>query len=95
LSDSSSVKLAEHGVGKVVPDNDVLEQHARHVLTRALTNKALDAIRAKAESDAASVALPSNLHRQVLGALERRPDVPWDFAVADIARRALNGKGTQ
>ena len=88
-------KLVEHGVGKVVPDNDVLEQHARHVLTRALTNKALDAIRAKAESDAASVALPSNLHRQVLGALKLRPDVPWDFAVADIARRALNGKGTQ
>ena len=38
-------KLAEHGIGKVVPGNDVLEQHARHVLTRALTNKALDAIR--------------------------------------------------
>ena len=36
-------KLAEHGIGKVVPGNEVLEQHARHVLTRALTNKALDA----------------------------------------------------
>ncbi len=48
-------KLTEHGIGKVVPDNDVLEQHARHVLTRALTNKALDAIRAKAEEDATSI----------------------------------------
>ena len=87
-------KLAEHGVGKVVPDNDVLEQHARHVLTRALTNKALDTIRSQAEADAALVALPSNLHKQVVAALKRRPDAPWDFAMVDIAHRALNGKGT-
>ena len=85
-------KLAEHGIGKVVPGNDVLEQHARHVLARALTNKALDAIRAKAEDDAASIPLPSDLHQQVVAALKRQPDIPWDFAVADIARKALNGK---
>jgi hypothetical protein len=59
------------------------------VLTRVLTNKALDAIRAKAEEDAASVALPSNLHHQVVATLKRQPDIPWDLAVADIARRAL------
>ena len=87
-------KLAEHGIGKVVPGNDVLEQHARHVLTRALTNKALDAIRAKAEEDAASIELPSDLHRQVVAALERQPDIPWDLAVADIARKALHVEGS-
>ena len=32
-------KLTEHGICKVVPGNDVLEQHARHLLTRALTNR--------------------------------------------------------
>ena len=85
-------KLAEHGIGKVVPDNDVLEQHARHVLARALTNKALDAIRQKAEAEAASFQLPSDLHRRVVAALQRQRDIPWDFAVTDIARRALNGK---
>jgi hypothetical protein len=55
-------KLVEHGIGKVVPDNNVLEQHARHVLTRALTNKALDTIRAKAAEHAASIPLPSKLY---------------------------------
>ena len=85
-------KLAEHGIGKVVPGNDVLEQHARHVLARALTNKALDAIRQKAEAEAASFQLPSDLHRRVVAALQRQRDIPWDFAVTDIARRALNGK---
>jgi hypothetical protein len=59
-------KLAEHGIGKVVPDNNVLEQHARHILARALTNKALGAIRARDDEDAASIPLPSDLHRELL-----------------------------
>jgi hypothetical protein len=67
----------------------VLEQHARHVLTRVLTNKALDAIRTKAAKAAISIALPSDLHHQVVATLKRQPDIPWDLAVADIARRAL------
>jgi hypothetical protein len=87
-------KLAEHGIGKVVPGNDVLEQHARHVLTRALTNKALETIRAKAEEDAASIALSSDLHQQVVAALKRQPEIPWDFAVANIARKALHEEGS-
>jgi hypothetical protein len=58
------------------PGNDVLEQHARRVLTRALTNKALEANRAKAEADAASVSLPSDLHHQVVAALKRQSDTP-------------------
>jgi hypothetical protein len=82
-------KLTEHGIGKVVPSDDVLEQHARNVLTRVLTNKALDAIRAKAEQDAASIPLSSELHEQVVAALRRQPDIPWDLAVASIARKAL------
>ena len=70
--------------------HNLLEQHARRVLTRALTNKALDAIRAKAEADAASISLPSDLHRQVVAALKRQSDTPWDIAVAEIA-----GKGAR
>jgi hypothetical protein len=76
------------------PGNDVLEQHARRVLTRALTNKALEANRAKAEADAASVSLPSDLHHQVVAALKRQSDTPWDIAVAEIARREVNGNDT-
>jgi hypothetical protein len=46
----------------------------------------------KAKDDAASIALSSDLHRQVVAALRRQLDIPWDCAVADIARNALNGK---
>ena len=87
-------KLAEHGINKVVPCNDVLEQQARRVLTRALTNKALDAIRAKAEVDAASMSLPSDMHLQVVAALKRQSDMPWDIAVAEIVGKELNRNGT-
>lgn len=87
-------KLAEHGISTVVPGNDVLEQHAQHVLTRALTNKALEAIRAKAEEDAHSIALSSDLHGQVVAALKRQPEIPWDFAVADIVCKVLDKEGT-
>jgi hypothetical protein len=73
-------------IGKVVPGDDVLEQHARHVLTRDLTNKALDAIGAKAEEAAISIALPSDLRHQVAATLKRQPDIPWGFAVADSAQ---------
>ena len=66
----------------------------RHVLTRALTNKALEAIQAKAEDDATSIPLPSKLHQQVVAALRRQPDIPWDVAVADIARKALHEEST-
>ena len=51
--------------------------------------EALEAIRAKAEEDAASIALSSDLRRQVVAALRRQPDIPWDLAIANIARKAL------
>jgi hypothetical protein len=82
-------KLIEHGVHKVVPADDVLEQHARRVIERALINKALDKVRSQAETEAAAVALPDDLHQQVVAALEQQPAIPWDLAVADIAAQVL------
>jgi hypothetical protein len=76
------------GVGKVVPaDDGVLERHARRVITRTLLNsRRLNAMRGTVEAEAAAIALPEDLRRKVVEALKRRPDIPWDLAVADIAR---------
>jgi hypothetical protein len=80
-------KLTESGVGKMVPaDDGVLERHARHVITRTLLNRRLDAIRGEVEAEAAAIELPEDLRRKVIAALKHRPDIPWDLAVADIAR---------
>ena len=62
-------KLTEHGVHKVVPDDDVLEQHARRVITRTLLNMRLDEIRPQVDAAAARVELPSDLRQQVEAAL--------------------------
>ena len=47
-------------------ERKLAEHHTRHILTRALTNKALGAIRARDDEDAASIPLPSDLHRELL-----------------------------
>jgi len=82
-------KLTEHRIGKVVPGNAALEQHAQHVLTRVLTNKALETI--QAEEYTTSIPSPAKLHQQVAAALKRKPDIHWDLAVAVIAARCSTG----
>ena len=71
-------KMIEHGVEKVVPDDDALTAHARNVMERALTNKALGDIRTKAHTDAHNICLPDDLKRQVQIALQAVPERPWD-----------------
>jgi hypothetical protein len=86
-------KLAEYGVHKTVPiHDDVLEQHARHVITRTLLNRRLDTIRPQVEADVARVELPPDLRQQVEAELKHRPAIPWDLAVANIARRAVDSE---
>ncbi len=77
-------KLSENGVRKVVPSNDVMQAHARSVLTRAITNQRLAAMRKEIEAEAAAVALPAKLRAQVTALLKREPELPWDLAVARI-----------
>jgi hypothetical protein len=86
-------KLTEHGVRKVVPDDDVLKQHARHIITHTLLNKALDEIRPQVETEVALVALPADLRQQVEADLERQSGIPWDLAVTRIAKRTIDGEG--
>ncbi len=80
-------KFAEQRIRKVVPTGEKIEQHARRVITREITNRALETIREQADAEAAAIPLPDDLRDQVVLALQTQPDIPWDLAVADIARR--------
>jgi hypothetical protein len=86
-------KLAEHGVRKVVPGEDVLGQHARRVITLTLLNRRLDELRPEVDVVAELVALPADLRRQVEALLQDQPDMPWDLAAAEIARRIVDSNG--
>jgi hypothetical protein len=75
-------KLAEHGVRKVVPDDDILEHHARRVIKQQLAQNVLDDNRLALEAEAAARPLPGDLAKQVASVLARRPELSWDAAVA-------------
>jgi hypothetical protein len=82
-------KLASAGVVKLIPERDALVRHARGVIERALLNRQIDAIRKDTATDAAKVALPADLAQRVATLLQADPTLPWDIAVARIARGLL------
>jgi hypothetical protein len=85
-------KLTEHGVKKVVPTDDVLERHARHVINRTLLNERLDRLRPEVDAEASRLALPRGLRRRVEAALRRNPALPWDLVVVQIVRQHIDSK---
>ena len=79
-------KLAEHGIRKVVPDDDTMRSHARRIIEEKLAEQALMEVRTKMQTEAAATQLPADLGEQVRSILADRPDLPWDEAVAAIIR---------
>jgi hypothetical protein len=80
-------KLRQHGCEKVIPDdNAVLDRHARQIIMAQLLNQELDRVREMTEAAANAVALPKDLRARVRRLLRDQPDIPWDLAVAEIAR---------
>jgi len=77
-------KLAEHGVCKIVPDNTVLERHARRVIEQRLAEKVLDERRAALRAQATAAALPDDIGSQVRAVLVERPELSWDLAVSAL-----------
>ncbi len=69
-------KRAEHEVQKVVPNTNTLARHTRRVIARELTNRALQEMQDETAADAARMALPSDLHKQVEARLAGEPASP-------------------
>jgi hypothetical protein len=80
------IKLAEHGVEKMIPGNDVLERHARRIIGQRLTQRAIAKIAADIAEQAKVTALPDNLRDRVSVMLKTEPHLPWDAAVALILK---------
>jgi hypothetical protein len=75
-------KLIQHGIEKVVPDEDTLELHARRVLEQLITERFVESHRDEIAKAVASYQLPDDLHARVTAELERDPSLPWDIALA-------------
>ena len=82
-------KLTEHGIQKMVPTRDILEQHARRVIEQRLADDVLRENQEALHHGAASATLPVDLVGQVRLRLEHQPQLSWDLAVAAIVRGEL------
>jgi hypothetical protein len=81
-------KLDEHGVGKVVPDEETLVTAYRRARMRHAVNTAISELTAAVRSDAAEESIPANLAARVRERLTASPGTSWDEAVAEIAQAA-------
>jgi hypothetical protein len=82
-------KLKEHGVKKVLPDADVLGEAYRAAYVRQFVRSAIPDLVAQAERQLREGAVPNDLKGPVNAMLLKHPKVPWDRAVAHLARNAV------
>ena len=82
-------KLTGHGIKKLVPDDQILDQQARRVIKARLTQEVLAAAENNIEQQTQTAALPEDFRQQVEHILDEHPEMPWDEAVAQV----LGGEG--
>jgi hypothetical protein len=86
-------KFEAHGVKKVIPDNAVLEKHARRVIKQSLVQREVAKRDAEFSRQAATTALPDNLREQLEEFLKEHPECSWDRAIAHIVAAEDEGEG--
>jgi hypothetical protein len=82
--DFVEAKFAEHGVTKLIPDQNVIEQHARRTIERRLLAQAVATVSGDIAEQAKTAELPANMQERIKEIFEKQPEVPWDEAVSEI-----------
>jgi hypothetical protein len=77
-------KLVAHGVEKLVPDDAVIEEHARRLLEQRFAGAAIAPLRTVIAQRARTAVLPADLTRRIAAALADNPALPWDVALAQV-----------
>ena len=83
-------KLQRHGIKKIVPHKDLLDDAYRLAIRNDATKKIISR-ELKKLNGAAAVKPPSNLSTQVRQYLKTHPQARWDEAVNKIAKAARTG----
>ena len=82
--DFVEAKFAEHRVTKLIPDLNVVEQHARRTIERRLLAQAVATVSGDIAEQAKTAELPANMQERIKEIFEKQPEVPWDEAVSEI-----------
>jgi hypothetical protein len=83
-------KLAEHGINKVVPDDDTLQDAYRRAHRAHYMNRAIRGLFADIDDSADELDIPSALNDRVTDLLDETPTMSWDEAIAQIAADELS-----
>ena len=78
-------KLKQHGITKLIPDAETLEDAYRRAYQIAELNRQIELLTEDADEKAKLAGIPKTLAKLVRAALKANPAKPWDQAVADIA----------
>jgi hypothetical protein len=85
--DHLEAKLTEHGVSKVIPEEDVIESQLRYLLTVQLANQELEKVMPRVHETVDAMELPAGLRERVAKEFERVPTCSWDRVVFDLVKR--------
>lgn len=78
-------KLEEHGIEKVIPDEEDLEVAYRRAMKIAFVNEQISQNLNRAEEIAANAQLPPGLRNEIESRLEEDSTLAWDQVLADVA----------
>lgn len=67
-----------------MPDDGVIEQHARRLIKNAIARDTLAAMVEEIDAEAATAELPADLADDVQIILQQHPAMSWDAALASI-----------
>ena len=80
------VKLREHGIDKLVPDNETLTVAYRRAWQIAAVYAQANDILDETAEEAEAIKPPGNLEAMIRKRFKKDPSLPWDRVIADLAR---------
>ena len=83
-------KLEEHGVAKVIPDEDCLADAYRRALEQAFVQQKIDEVIDEAEKLGEDVEVPKGLRAKVEERLDKDSAATWDEIVRDLATQDID-----
>jgi hypothetical protein len=80
-------KFKEHGIKKMIPCREVLEEAYRREWARQFVRETVRSAREIAERDMHQIEVPWLVRKRLAALLKKRPELPWDRALARLVKK--------
>jgi hypothetical protein len=82
-------KLAEHGVRKVIPDEETLAHAYRRAHEACVVQGKIDDLVAEIRKNPTAIEVPAGLRARIETAFKANPALPWDAVIASIVKKDI------